>query len=367
MGGSGGLIRFDRQSGEFVSLEVLMDWVRAHPLPTGRIVPLCIWGSRGTGKTQQIKSWCKRRGLQLRTYHPSHDVDGSDIVGRPYIDEKTGRTAYALPSWLPVEADPPGLLFMDEINRAPGPVMQGLMEPLGEGTVSQSGWQLPSHWQIIAAANPGEQGYDVGVMDDAMVDRLLHYAPGWDAASWTAWANDEKLPTEVIDFALSHKELVDAGETSLPLEVVDRLGATPRSFEYLAAVYRRDMPLGLLRVVAGGLLGRDVAPYFVELHNREERPFKFEDLLNSGYEQTVIRWGRDREIDMIAATNTHLVAGMLRREPTEAEAKVLSRYVALLPSVHREEAMKEIDRSAPGWLDLMTRWTKTWLNHLKHQ
>ena len=188
--------------------------------------------------TQSIKSYGKTRDLEVRTYHPAHDVNGADIVGKAYHDEESDETRYALPAWLPTEDDAPeGLLFIDELNRAPQEVLAGLMEPLGEGTIAQSGWELPRGWNIVAAANPSEMGYMVQDLDEAMVDRMLHYAPGWDARHWGSWAQSADLPPEIIDFALRHQGgLVVTGESQLPLEIEQKLRTTPRTLEYMGAL-----------------------------------------------------------------------------------------------------------------------------------
>lgn len=322
-------------------------------------------GGMVTHNTAQIKAYCEKYGLELRTYHPSHDDAGSGIVGETYRDEEANRTAYSIPSWLPVPSDPPGVLFMDEINRATRPVLQGLMEPLGEGTISQSGWQLPDHWQVVAAANPGEAGYDVEVMDDAMVDRLLHYAPGWDAPTWANWALGTQMAESVIDFALTHRDIIEIGETSLPIEVQDRLQATPRSLEYLAALVKDEkITPGLLRVISSGLLGRDVGPQFMAFYRSQDKPISFEELMQAGYARRVREWVDHRRWEMLSGTTLRLVTGLVSRDVDEATATELAKYLALLPDHVRQEAYQEIERSAGPWLEPLRAAAEQWLVHL---
>ena len=322
---------------------------------------------RESARPKQIKAYCQERDLELRTYHPAHDQSGSDILGETYRDETTNRTGYSLPFWLPTDEDPPGVLFMDEINRAPRAVLQGLMEPLGEGTVSQSGWRLPDHWQVVAAANPGEAGYDVEIMDDAMVDRLLHYAPGWDAPAWANWAGSVDLASAVVDFALMHRELVETGETQLPLEVQERLQATPRSLEYMAALYDPQMTDGMLRVISHGLLGRDVAPQFIALHNSDERPLTFEELLAGGFAPKLTKWIAARKTELITASTLRLIAGLVGREVDTDLAGELGKYLALLPDHLRPEAFQEIARSVPDWHAPLTVTAEHWAGFLAQQ
>jgi hypothetical protein len=51
-----GFKQFHGKEGEYVYPAQLFDWIRDHPMPDGRMIPTLIWGSKGTGKTQQIKA-----------------------------------------------------------------------------------------------------------------------------------------------------------------------------------------------------------------------------------------------------------------------------------------------------------------------
>jgi hypothetical protein len=359
-----GFHRFYDDEDEHVRPEEVIMWARTHRLSSGRAVPVCLWGGRGVGKTQQIKAFCEDHDLELRTYHPAHDKDGSDIVGTPYHDPDSGETKYALPAWLPVEDDPPGILFIDEINRAPEGVLMGLMEVLGEGTISQSGWKLPDGWQIVVAANPSEVGYDVRTMDDAMIDRMLHYVPGWDAPAWAAWAQSAGLDPRVIDFVLRNQEHVEIGETDFPVEVSERLAATPRSFEYFAALYEPDMPKRMLRVIAYGLLGREVGQMFIDEHETAPPALRFDQILKPGYEDQLRRWRDANDYASIRASTGRVIAGLVGKDVDTEVVKKLGRYFGLLPDSERNTGLAALRRSAPDWAKLVEYATEKWMQHL---
>jgi hypothetical protein len=330
-------------------------------------------GGMLTHNTQQIKAYARARGLKQTTYQPAHDINGGDIVGQAYTDADSGLTKYALPAWLPTDNDPPGLLFIDEINRAPEVVLAGLMEPLGEGTIAQSGWTLPRDWNIVAAANPSELGYMVQQVDEAMVDRLLHYAPGWDAPGWAAWAHGAGLSDEIINFPLKHPALISSGEAQLPHELVEKLRATPRSLAYLNALFERGMNEGLLRVVTEGLLGREPAEAFRSGLNGEQ-PLSYEQIYQGQYDEILQGWSDTEALmnnsdDLIRASSERCIAHLVVQQPTsndpgqEETARRVGRYFARLPSHLRDEALTSLSRSAAEWQPVVQASINVWLKH----
>lgn len=357
--------RFIELEGEYVTISRLLDHIWTHPLSDGRRIPLLVWGARGTGKTQMIKQYARERGKESVTYHPAHDVSGADIVGEAYYDVESRRTMRAVPEFLPREGRGDGVLFVDELNRAPDLVLAGLMELFGEGTISQSGWILPHNWLLVAAANPSELGYKVTELDDAMVDRVLHYAPGWDAPAWAKWASEQgKFKDEVLDFVLGNLGLMETGEHMLPLEIRGKLVATPRSWEYFNALYEPDLSEGLLRVIAVGILGEEAGLAFADRHLGGESPLRFPQLDRGGYEDILQGWiERERE-DLMAATTRHLVSALIGRPVETKMAQRLGKYLALLPSGAREEAFAVLARSAPDWVEPLRETSAQWRTHL---
>lgn len=395
------MVRFFGKEGAHVSIEELLDWVRAHPLRDGRIIPVLLWGGAGIGKTSQVKAYCAERDLEIITYHPSHDQDGGAIVGQPVVDEN-GQTTYALPDWLPKDEDSRGVLFIDELNRANPDVLAGLMEVLGEGTISQSGWKLPEGWQIVCAANPREAGYHVNELDEAMVNRMLHYAPGWDAPEWVEWAEGSGVADEVIDFALRFRDqksrggrpVVDVGEEQLPKEMLEKMRCTPRTLEYLAAVFEPGMEEGMLRVISEGLLGRDSAQAFRESLQSALRPLRAEEIFQVpeedeygrylyAYDHTLAQWqgnltGQEYQ-KLVAASIDRAIAYLRGRQPKQNRktgqvdvkanlpAQLFGRFLAMLQPGSRDSALMAVERSAPKWHPLVQEAYQIWTRKFAQQ
>lgn len=375
----------DHRDAYYVSVAQMIDWIRSHPLeePTegqaARTIPLCIWGTAGVGKTQQVKAYCREHGLQIHTYHPAHDRDAADIVGEKYLDEETHLTKYAKPHWLPgpelaagqPDPDNPGetinggILFIDEINRASTPsVLAGLMQVLGEGSLSQSGWVLPKGWSIVTAANPPDTKYEVQKMDDAMVDRMLHFSPGVDLPLWAVWAQNNGVHEHVINWTLQHQEEVQVGYTHLP-ESIDPV-ATPRSLQYFSTLYDPQMPPALLKVVAVGLLGMDAAESFMDMLSDNQQPVTVRDIASGAYASQFELWRQNDREDLIRASIDLLVAYLAPRPETSARPPEIATLVSFLESLDDIEvtlAIKTMERSAPQWVNVFLDFDKGRLRH----
>jgi len=323
-----------------------------------------------THNTEIIAQLCAEHELAFKTYHPAHDRDGGDIVGVQMANPmKPGEMMYALPAWLPTEKDPPGILLIDEINRANELVLAGLMELLGEGTISQSGYVLPEGWQIVCVANPGEIVYAVRDMDEAMVDRMIHYAPGFDLPGWVEWARSAGVNQRVIDFVLRYppdllnpqKSIIKVGELGLPMAIADSLRATPRSLEYISALLPDETPLAMVRVLAEGMLGLkdDAAALFVKHWQDDVRPLSYAQVESGEYRKPLHDWLAAGETDLVRGTSEGLVGELVsinadparrNKEEIARTAGAVGRYLADLPAELREEAFASIGRSANGWL-----------------
>jgi hypothetical protein len=340
--------------GNPATIEKVIDWVRQHPLPDGRIIPVCIWGERGAGKTSFVRSYCSQRQLGFRGYHPAHDNSGSDIVGIAYLDEKLERTVYARPMWLPSENDSvmwqkTGVLFIDELNRASLPVLQGLYEPLGEGTIEHSGWKLPRSWGFICAANPPKEGYDVNHLDDALMDRMVHVPLNFDVIRWAAWAGKAKVHPDLVSFTARFPTMVAEAEAALPDEI--EIKTTPRSLEYLARLYEPGMSEKLLKLLGTGLIGESAADSLIAHLKSDEKPVSAEEIFSGHFDERLgahITQGRE---DLLEASQTLLVSMMTQYKPDAQVVPHLVRYMHLIGRERAKSLWDKIADQAPHWLD----------------
>lgn len=350
-------------------VERVFDWVRSHPLPDGRIIPICIWSDAGVGKTQFIRAYCREKGIGFRGYTPAHDHDGSEMAGLPYLDEDVKRTVYARPLWLPQEGDSvewnaEGVIFIDEINRANPSVLSGLMELLGEGSLQKSGWKQPRGWGFICAANPPNERYQVRELDRALMNRMLHIALDFDPIRWAAWAGEKDVDEEVIAFLARFPDSLAETNAGLPKEIQPQ--ATPRTLEYLARLYEPGMDTDLLRVLAHGLLGPVAGEAFIQHLSASDKPVMPREVFTNAFQERLsAHIGQGRE-DLIQASITMVVAtmsrfplerdgsGQLTPRMQEAVRSVVT-YVQMLGAERARGMLDQVCRQAPDWVEPLER------------
>lgn len=353
----------DRNEGEYVSIPEMLQWLRDHRRPDGLAQPLLIWGSAGIGKTERVEDYCAQKGFKVNKYLPAHDTSGEDLAG--VRQSEGGRTVRQLPMWLPRDDDPPGALFIDEINRAPQSVQDGLLELCGSGTLSLADYRLPRGWQIVAAANPADLEHEVHDIDNAMIDRFIHMAPGYDAAVWAAWADGQKqLHPSVVDFALSDPANVERGEAGFPLAIANRINPTPRSYAMLGFLIADGITEKMLFSLALGMLGGKMAPAYIahwEAWKQGARALHLNDILNTqAFDAALAEWTHKDTLYLIVATNERLIADLMERAVSEDIASIVGRYLALIPLAQRTQFLDSAQRVIPHWIKSLDDACQEW-------
>lgn len=196
----------------------LVDWLlstgQAEPAPP----PICLWGPHGVGKTTLVEDVARARGWAFASLSPGQLEEMGDLHGLPVL--RDGRTDYAPPSWVPREPGP-GVLLLDDLNRADDRILRGLMGLLQTGGLVS--WRLPPGWRIVATANPEGGDYSVTPMDPALVDRMLHFTLAFEARAWARWATSAGVDPRGIAFVTMFPELV-TGDRTTPRALVRFFG-----------------------------------------------------------------------------------------------------------------------------------------------
>ena len=190
-----------------------------------RGTPVCVWGTHGIGKTESVISFAKQNGWTYVYCAPAQFEEMGDLHGIPETYDPTPEapnsgdeyTVYRPPQWLKsaiehLDTDQPGLLILDDFNRAEKRILQGCMQLLQMHALFS--WSLPPRWQIVLTANPEGGPYSVTEMDDAMVTRMLHVTMKFDAKCWAVWARDANIDPRGIDFLLTYPEVVTGIRTT---------------------------------------------------------------------------------------------------------------------------------------------------------
>jgi MoxR-like ATPase len=174
-----------------------------------RKTPVCIWGAHGIGKTELVEDFAASNGFQIAYVAPAQFEEMGDLLGMPQIIGD--RTQFAPPAWVP-QNQGPGILLIDDVNRADDRILRGIMQLLQNYELAS--WKLPPDWHIVLTANPDNGDYSVTPLDDAMLTRMRHITLQFDVKEWAKWASKKNIDERGIQFVLAHKKLVNFGRTT---------------------------------------------------------------------------------------------------------------------------------------------------------
>ena len=216
--------------------------------------PICIWGTHGLGKTTLVSDFAREAGWKLAYCAPAQFEEMGDFHGLPVLCEDGGarRTSFAPPTWVPAERGP-GILLLDDINRADDRILRGLMQLLQRSALQS--WALPAGWQIVATANPERSSYSVTPLDDAMLTRMINVTLVFSAGAWGRWAQQQGVDPRGIEFVLAYPE-ISTGQKTTPRTLVQLFGL-------LRSVPDLHAELDLVSALARSMLDEASAAAFV--------------------------------------------------------------------------------------------------------
>jgi hypothetical protein len=172
------------------------------------IRPLFIWGKPGLGKTEMVRDYAISKGMEFAYCAPAQWEEMGDLHGIPQVEG--GVTVYRKPSWLPENNGKPGILLLDDFNRADPRIIRGLMQ-LSQLHELMS-WKLPDNWIIVCTGNPDNSDFSTTMLDDAVMTRFIHVRVRFDKMAWARWAVENGVPPEGVNFILTYPELIEKGK-----------------------------------------------------------------------------------------------------------------------------------------------------------
>jgi hypothetical protein len=219
--------------------------------PNYRPTPVCIWGLHGIGKTELVRALAQRLDAPLVYVAPAQFEEMGDLIGMPRIVGDT--TAFAQPSWVPTRPGP-GILLLDDVNRADDRILRGTMQLLQYYELVS--WQLPPQWLIVLTANPDGGDYSVTPLDDAMLNRMLHVTMEFGPTTWAKWAESAGIDPRGIYFVLAYPELVNSGKRTTPRSLV-------QFFDLIAPFDNLEEHLPLVKLLGESCLDTETVQAFV--------------------------------------------------------------------------------------------------------
>jgi len=125
------------------------------------------------------------------------------------------------------------ILFIDELNRSELAVQQELMQLILDKVINTA--ELPiGDCSIIAAGNPeadDDNDYQVNTMNAALIDRFSFYNLTVDVEDWLAWAMDNGIHNDIVEFISSNIDMLHIPAST------EKIKPTPRSWESVSKKY----------------------------------------------------------------------------------------------------------------------------------
>ncbi|RMG87296.1 MAG: ATPase [Bacteroidetes bacterium] len=288
--------------------------------------PVCIWGKHGVGKTELVEQLAREAGWPLVVISPAQFEEMGDLLGMPAIEKD--RTVFRAPAWVP-DAPGPGILLLDDFNRADDRILRGCMQLLQNFRLIS--WALPPQWQIVLTANPDGGDYSVTPLDDAMLTRMLHIALEFEVKTWAKWAEKAGVDPRGINFVLTYPEVV-SGDRTTPRTLV-------RFFDAIALIPDWKAELPLVKLFADSCLDEAAAAAFLAFvhQNLTELPDPASLLGATDFEEEVARplqkmtAGPPLRVDILHTVCTRLVHWLDHAKPalTPRELDNLRRLLLL--------------------------------------
>jgi ATPase family associated with various cellular activities (AAA) len=184
--------------------------------------PVMLWGPPGIGKSSLIHQIAKELELKVIDLRLAQ-LEPTDLRGVPMPNRETGRADWYLPAFWPTAAtenttrkvkskdgtsmvevkegccvDGPGIVFLDEIEKAPISVKNASLQLVLDRMVGS--YKLPDDWTIVCAGNREEDGCFSQPLGAALSNRMCHLDIEPDIDAWGEWARANNVMEDVIAF-----------------------------------------------------------------------------------------------------------------------------------------------------------------------
>ncbi len=333
------------------------------------VAPLLI-GEMGLGKSWVVKAAAddlKINFIDLRLAQQ----EPSDLVGMPKRTET--KTIWLQPEWWPSKevtkevntvkdlstavenvvnsGGEKGILFLDEINRAPVEVLQAVFQLVLDRKIHTH--VLPAGWTVVAAMNPNTGAYQVNELDPALQRRFLCIKFEGDDESWMKWAFKYGIDTRITQFISRYKEMLFK-EKDFKLETT----YSPDQWRMVDSLIKANViscsakdPFEFECLV--GLLGPEAATVFQKfLDSGLKDLVSAEDILDK-YGDDIKKKLAKQETDEMYATVSHLI-GYIGDDGTKLSQKQVKNMAAFMKDTKDEIKIAIIKKLPPKVQTMLT-------------
>lgn len=237
----------------------------AHSLPA-----IMLRGAPGVGKSSIVKEIADRLGIGFIDVRLSQ-LERVDFCGLPSVDDHV--TEWNVPAFWPRDKKSKGILLLDEITSAPADVQVAAYQLVLDRKISNSNYELPDGWYVIAAGNRTIDRAVVKTMSSALANRFMHFEIEANAEDWRGWAVKHDINPSVTGFIQFRPQLL----FKMDNQNLEMGWPSPRSWEKVSNVLSLfGHNEEVLRKVVYGLVGPSAGVEFMEFHRTAK---KFDDVL----------------------------------------------------------------------------------------
>lgn len=263
-------------------------------------VSLDIKGHPGIGKSQVVEQaakelakehkltfvdWQKDNTDKIESMDPKkififadmrlHQMDPTGLLGIPDISKD-------VVEWKPIklfkflsEKGIKGILFFDEANLAQDSVLASAYSIINDSKIGDL--HISEEVMKITAGNLLEDGCNVTIETPALNNRRMNFvlsSPNYE--NWSKWASKNSVDDRIISYLnWSPKSMFNFDE-----KVSDASFPSPRSWENLSKMIKKESDIAFIKILASGLVGDVEASSFCGYLNMTKKiPFK--EILNN--------------------------------------------------------------------------------------
>jgi hypothetical protein len=213
--------------------------------------PALLTGEAGIGKSSIVRQVAAKKNCNLIDVRAVL-LDAVDLRGLPHVNGD-GRSHWAVPEFLP--RDGAGILFLDELNRAPQLVQNACLQLTLERRIGE--YELPEGWSVVAAGNP-DTSRGVTRMSEALARRFVHLPAQVDVNDWCTWAVSHNMRPEVVAFIRFRPELLHSYDP----KSTEKAFPNPGSWEIVSKILDKEPPDSVEHALYVGTVGEGAAGEF---------------------------------------------------------------------------------------------------------
>ena len=215
--------------------------------------PGFIWGKPGVGKSAIMAQLAaKRAGWKFLDFRLLIR-DSVDVRGVPFVDEKTGRTMWAVPAEFPKDGE--GIWFLDELNAAHPQVQAVAYQLVQDRAIGE--YKLPDGWVVMAAGNNDEDGAVTHRMASPLRSRFVHLNLEVSLPDWLRWASSHDIHPMVIGFLNFRPELIHQ------FAKTEKAFPCPRTWEFVSDIMKMSPSEKIELPLIAGTVGQGAAIEFL--------------------------------------------------------------------------------------------------------